>query len=251
VTVSGFSRGRAIHFALCCVDTDVTVEANFTAADAVDLLAWKHAIFDLYAGIRASADPESAWRHWRATRDRMYRDHPQSPIPADTRASFTGCPFLEYDPLWRVTAVVENAASDRRHLRASTGGAFSFTRVGIVRFTLQAVEHELELAWNDGYGGGIFLGFTDETSGTTTYGGGRYLIDTVKGADLGFDPENGTAVLDFNFAFNPSCSYDARWACPLASPANRLAVPVLAGEQHPLRSTSSPRPTGGEETIAG
>ena len=67
----------------------------------------------------------------------------------------------------------------------------------------------------------------------TTYGGGRYLIDTVKGADLGFDREHGTAVLDFNFAFNPSCSYDARWACPLAPAANRLAVPVTAGEQQP------------------
>lgn len=214
------ARGRAIHFALCCVDIDVTGEANFTAADAVDLLAWKHAIFDLYAEIRASADPESAWQHWRATRDRKYRDHPQSPIPADARASFTGCPFLEYDPSWRTTAVVEDAASDRRHLRASTGGAFSFTRVGVAKFTVQDVEHELELAWNDGYGGGIFLGFTDETSGTTTYGG----------------------------AFNPSCSYDGRWACPLAPPSNRLTVPVLVGEQHPLLSTSSPRPMRGEET---
>ena len=97
----------------------------------------------------------------------------------------------------------------------------------------RGVEHELELTWNDGYGGGIFLAFTDETSGTTSYGGGRYLIDTVKGADLGFDRENHTAVLDFNFAFNPSCSYDPRWACPLAPPANRLPIAVTAGEQHP------------------
>jgi uncharacterized protein (DUF1684 family) len=81
-------------------------------------------------------------------------------------------------------------------------------------------------------GGGIFLAFTDETSGEATYGGGRYLIDTVKGADLGFDRAAGTAVLDFNFAFNPSCSYDPRWACPLAPAANRLPIVVTAGEQH-------------------
>ena len=206
-------------------------DSAFTAADAVDLLEWKHAIFDLYAGIRADTDPEAAWRRWRATRDRMYRDHPQSPVPAATRAGFEGCRFYDYDPSWRALALVEDA--DPRHVDVpvSTGASFSFTRIGIARFELQGVEHELELTWNDGYGGGIFLAFTDETSGATTYGGGRYLIDTVKGADLGFDREHGTAVLDFNFAFNPSCSYDARWACPLAPPANRLAVPVTAGEQ--------------------
>ncbi len=127
---------------------------------------------------------------------------------------------------------IDDDEPDQREISASTGGTFSFTRIGTARFEREGVEHELELDWNDGYGGGIFLAFTDLTSGETTYGGGRYLLDTVKGADLGFDPVRGTAVLDFNFAFNPSCSYDARWACPLAPPANRLPVAVTAGEQH-------------------
>ena len=168
-------------------------EATFSAAAAVDLLEWKHSIFELYAGIRAATDPEAAWR---------------------------------------TVAVIEDAKALPVHVPVSTGQTLSFTRIGIARFVLHDVEHALELTWNDGYGGGLFLAFIDETSGTTTYGGGRYLIDTVKGADLGFDRESGTAVLDFNFAFNPSCSYDARWACPLAPSANRLAIPVTAGEQH-------------------
>lgn len=208
-------------------------EGTFTAADAVDLLEWKHTIFELYAGIRAADDPRAAWRHWRATRDRLYRDHPQSPIPAPARAGFGGCRFYDYDPAWRVTADIEDADSDQRDIAASTGGTFSFTRIGIARFALHGSRHELELTWNNGYGGGIFLAFTDETTGTTTYGGGRYLIDTVKGADLGFRRETGTAVLDFNFAFNPSCSYDPRWDCPLAPSANRLPLAVTAGEMHP------------------
>ena len=91
-------------------------------------------------------------------------------------------------------------------------------------------EHELELTWNEGYGGGIFLAFSDETTGRETYGGGRYLIDTVKGANLGFDARD-TVVLDFNFAYNPSCSYDPRWTCPLAPPGNRLPLAVTAGER--------------------
>ena len=207
-------------------------EPIFTAAEAFDLLEWKHSILDLYAGIRAAADPHTAWRHWRSTRDRMYRNHPQSPIPADERFDFAGCLFYDYDPSWRTTAVIENADPTHQDVMVSTGGTFSFTRIGIARFALQGVERELELFWNDGYGGGAFLAFTDQTSGTSTYGGGRYLIDTVKGADLGFDRAARTAVLDFNFAFNPSCSYDPRWACPLAPAANRLAIPVTAGEQH-------------------
>jgi uncharacterized protein (DUF1684 family) len=79
-----------------------------------------------------------------------------------------------------------------------------------------------------GYAGGIFVPFRDPTSGSATYGAGRYLLDTVKGADLG--GTESTLVLDFNFAYNPSCAYDARWAWPLAPPGNRLALAVRVGE---------------------
>jgi uncharacterized protein (DUF1684 family) len=90
--------------------------------------------------------------------------------------------------------------------------------------------HELELFWLEAYAGGLFLPFRDATSGRETYGAGRYLLDTVKGADLG--ASDGRLLLDFNFAYNPSCSYDPRWSCPLAPPPNRLAIPVRMGERH-------------------
>ena len=106
----------------------------------------------------------------------------------------------------------------------------AFVRFGVARFPLGGAQCELELYWLEAYGGGLFVPFADATSGAETYGAGRYLLDTVKGADLG--GEDGRLVLDFNLAYNPSCSYDPRWACPLAPPANRLAVPVRAGEQH-------------------
>jgi uncharacterized protein (DUF1684 family) len=92
-------------------------------------------------------------------------------------------------------------------------------------------DHRLALYWLEAYGGGVFLPFRDETSGTETYGAGRYLLDTVKGADLG--EEGGRLVLDFNLAYNPSCAYDPRWACPLAPPENRLTIPIRAGERVP------------------
>ena len=87
----------------------------------------------------------------------------------------------------------------------------------------------LAVYWLEGYGGGIWLPFTDATSGAETYGGGRYLYDTIKGADLGAGERE--MVLDFNYAYNPSCAYDERWSCPLSPPENRLAFAVPAGER--------------------
>ncbi len=63
-----------------------------------------------------------------------------------------------------------------------------------------------------------------------TYGGGRYLLDTIKGADLGRGAAPDTLVIDFNFAYNPSCAYDPMWACPLAPAGNVLPVAVPVGE---------------------
>jgi uncharacterized protein (DUF1684 family) len=97
-------------------------------------------------------------------------------------------------------------------------------------FELGGERLSLDAHWLTGYGGGVFLPLRDATSGRQSYGGGRYVLDTVKGADLG--EEDGRLVLDFNFAYNPSCSYDPGWVCPLAPPANRLAIAVEAGERY-------------------
>ena len=105
----------------------------------------------------------------------------------------------------------------------------AFTRFAVVRVAHAGAEQPLELYWLDGYGGGLFVPFADATSGRETYGAGRYLLDTVKGADLGVS--HGRLVLDFNFAYQPSCAYDPRWTCPLTPPANRFAVAVCAGER--------------------
>jgi uncharacterized protein (DUF1684 family) len=111
-----------------------------------------------------------------------------------------------------------------------TVGSYGFTRFGVAQFELFGEALELELYWLDGYSGGLFLPFRDGTSGKETYGAGRYLFDTVKGADLGM--EGDRLVLDFNFAYNPSCAYDPRWVCPLAPYPNRLEAPIRAGERY-------------------
>jgi uncharacterized protein (DUF1684 family) len=133
-------------------------------------------------------------------------------------------PYFPYDPGLRFLAEVEAAEPRSLEISGSAGSKIRFTRVGLASFELG----DLELYWLEGYGGGVFLPFGDATNGSETYAAGRYLLDTVKGSDLGMD--GGRLVLDFNFAYNPSCAYDSRWACPLTPPANRLSVPIRGGE---------------------
>lgn len=197
----------------------------------LDLLDWKRRVFALYAEIRSAPDPLAAWERWRATRDRMFREHRQSPIPPEEREELVDLPYFAYEPAFRVLAEVEPAKPERLEVTTSRDGTYAFTRFGTARFELAGEVRALDVLWLEGYGGGIFLSFRDATSGGETYGAGRYLWDTVKGADLGV--EGGRMVLDFNFAYNPSCAYDPRWDCPLAPPANRLSIPVTAGERAP------------------
>ena len=179
--------------------------------------------------MRAAQDREAAWGRWREERDGLFRAHPQSPLTAAARSAFEGLDYFPYDPALRVLAEVEEAEPEQLAIAASGGGGtIQFTRVGTALFELDGAGQTLALYWLDGYGGGAFLPFADATRGTETYGAGRYLLDTVKGADLG--EESGRLVLDFNFAYNPSCAYDPSWVCPLAPPPNRLAVPIRAGE---------------------
>jgi uncharacterized protein (DUF1684 family) len=199
-------------------------------AAPLELLDWKRRVFALYAEVRATADPEPAWELWRRTRDELFRSHPQSPLPTERREVFDGLAYFDYDPAARVLADVEETEPRRYEIGTSGDGAYAFERFGVASFELAGERRSLELYWLEGYGGGIFLPFADATSAKQTYGAGRYLLDTVKGADLGTDDER--LVLDFNFAYNPSCSYDPSWVCPLATPANRLPVPIEAGERY-------------------
>jgi uncharacterized protein (DUF1684 family) len=198
------------------------------ASDIMSLLDWKRRVFALYDDVRSAPSPEEGWWLWRDRRDMLFGEHPQSPLPADGRDAFSGLRYVEYDPRLRVLAEVEPAPPAEVAIGASAGRPVSFERVGRARFALAGKDQTLDLFWLDAYGGGLFVPLADATSGDETYGAGRYLLDTVKGADLG--TSDGRLVLDLNFAYNPSCAYDPRWACPLAPPGNRLPVPVRGGE---------------------
>lgn len=204
------------------------------------LLDWRRRIAELYAGIRCTPDQHAAWKRFNQERARLFRRHLQSPLPPSERDGYSGPHVYDYDPGWRVLASVDTAEPLGFELPTSTGRPMSFTRFALAQFAAGGVDLTLDLYWLEGYGGGLFVPFADLTSGGETYGAGRYALDTIKGADLG--QQDGRLVLDFNFAYQPSCSYDSTWSCPLAPAANRLPVPVRAGER--LGGSASRHPPG-------
>ncbi len=208
-------------------------------ADYLTLADWRRRVAVLYAEVRelAVSDPAAAWQHWRDERERLYREHPQSPVPAPDRPAFRALHF-PYDPALRFEVPVApddaaeaGGAAASFAISTSTGGTMDFGRIGWVTVPFPAGERRLALHWLEGYAGGLYLCFRDATGGAETHGAGRYLLDAAKSADLGGDPGRGTLILDFNFAYQPSCAFDPRWACPLAPPENRLDLPIRAGER--------------------
>jgi uncharacterized protein len=224
-------------------------DAGRGLSETLQLADWRRRIADLYAEVRvlSATDVESALELWRTTRERLFREHPQSPVPADKRPGFwarhyPADPSLRFEVAVAADeAVPESAPSGlaalggglgiAMDLPVSAGGTMSFSRIGHVEVPFTPGTRRLGVYWMAGYAGGIFLPFRDATSGSETYAAGRYLLDSAKSADLGGDAERGTLVIDFNFAFQPSCAFDPKWACPLAPPENRLDLPIRAGER--------------------
>jgi uncharacterized protein len=203
-----------------------------TDADAqslLDLVDWRRRVGDLYR----LEDP-NAVTLFRQGRDQLFRTHPQSPIEPDERGSFKGLLYFEHDPAFRLNARFE--PGEGSELVIDTGGedgAVRYRRAGHLVFRLHGEDCRLTVLSLVQYAGGLFVPFRDATSGKETYGGGRYLFDTAKDTDglvLEITPGSSQVVIDFNYAYNASCAYSPRWACPLAPPENFLRVPVRAGE---------------------
>ncbi|MDG4788372.1 DUF1684 domain-containing protein [Micromonospora sp. WMMD1102] len=190
--------------------------------DELELADWREQVTRLYL-----SDLDLAG--FRAARDALFAGHPQSPIPLAERPRFTGLRYFPAEPSAVVDVPIRPATGT---LSIDTGGPD-----GVVRYRRCGIAETpwgpLTLWWIEAYGGGLFLPFRDGTAGRETYGGGRYLTDTVKGTHgrgLTVLP-GGRLRLDLNYAYNPSCAYDDRWACPLAPEENRISTPIRAGER--------------------
>lgn len=197
----------------------------------VSLLDFRRRVAESYAEIRRRGSSDAkAHRHFRESREELFARHPQSPLDLQQRRTFSRLAYYPYDPRLRYELPLDpDVAPEILEVELSGDGPIALQRTARIHFQLEGRLSSLSLFWIRGYGGGLFLPFRDSTNGQETYGGGRYLIDTIKGADLG--GQVGKIVVDFNYAYNPSCAYNPSWDCPLAPAENWLEVPVRAGEQ--------------------
>ncbi len=167
---------------------------------------------------------------FRLDKDEFFKTMPGSPIPEVERASFEGLPYYPVDETLvfddRVLEPYTGEEPSNFQIPTSDGKLRPAHRAGVLRFELGGAPRQLTAyTFDGGDGESLFVPFLDQTSGTETYGAGRYL-------DL--EPElDGTYSLDFNLAYHPSCVYDAKFSCPLTPAENRLPLRIEAGERLP------------------
>lgn len=195
---------------------------------ALQLTDWRARVASLYAAVRADPDPAAGHRTWREGRASLFAGHPQSPILDNPDLLGTGLGYWPYDPAFRFTVAVLEAAPEDLVVDTGDDNDVTLHRIGRVDLP-DPVGATLDVWTLLQYGGGLFVPLRDGTAGDSSYGGGRYLLDTAKGAWLGGAGDE--IVLDLNFAYHPSCRYDPRWTCPLAPAGNTVAARVTAGER--------------------
>lgn len=202
--------------------------------ELLGLVSYRNTVHDIYATVRErldAGDALGAHQSWREGRDELWRHHPASPVPADVRDEWKGIPYWDYDPAYAFTVPFDGSAplegrDEPEDLIVLPGHRAPWGQV-IPVAVIDIPPGKLFATWLHQYGGGLFIAFRDETNGVETYGGGRYLIDTAKGADLGM--EDGELRIDLNFAFHPSCARSPEWNCPLG--LDPALPPIRAGER--------------------
>ena len=141
---------------------------------------------ELYAEVRATPEPPDAHALWRSRRNRLFTEHPASPLLPEDPLRTTGLPYWPYDPALRWRLPIEDATELTREVPTAGDGIIRLVRIGQLLLP-DPISASLDVWWLAQYGGGVFLPIRDATSGPESYGGGRYLLDTAKGADLGGD----------------------------------------------------------------
>ena len=194
----------------------------------LELADYRRRVSALYDGVRAEPEPVAAHALWRAGRDELFRTHCQSPLPAGDPLRQTGLPYWRYDPSLRFDLKLLPANSTRRLPLPAGGGTTTLIPIGRVELP-EPLAGSIDIWWLDQYAGGLFVPLRDGSAGHTSYGGGRYLLDSAKSADLGGTSDS--LIIDLNFLYHPSCRYDSAWVCPLAPPGNTISAEIRAGER--------------------
>lgn len=165
---------------------------------------------------------------WQQKMNAEFKDASQSPLTKKDLKTFTGLDFFPFDSTYVVKANFKETPNTPFETHKTTKERLTQKRVfGVVTFSLNGKSHQLniyqdkELMEKENTKTYLFLPFKDDTTGDTTYGGGRYI-------DLEI-PKGTTIEIDFNKAYNPYCAYSDRYSCPLVPDVNNLLTRVEAG----------------------
>ncbi len=198
----------------------------------VDLLDYRRRVSAQYLKLRtATGSLDERCADFRLARDELFASHPQSALTKDQKAQFRGLDYFAYDASWRLLLDIDrDVEPEIFEVTLKDDGVMRMRRMGRIHFARDGQSYALSLFWIMGYGGGLFLPFRDLSHLTEgSYEGTRYLIDSIKGADLG--EQDRKLLIDFNYAYNPSCAYNAQWDCPLAPKENWLELSIPVGEK--------------------
>lgn len=163
-------------------------------------------------------------RRHREEKDAYLKQHPRSPIPPEERSAFNGLSYFDPDRAYRFELELhEYETPESLTVETTQEGEQTYTAIGELRFNLHGTERSLTV-YEPADGNEMWVPFRDETSGETTYGAGRYVEIE--------ETDDGTWILDFNYAYSPFCAYSEKYECPLVPRDNWLETPVEAGEQY-------------------
>jgi uncharacterized protein (DUF1684 family) len=161
----------------------------------------------------------------------VFKDASKSPLKNKDLKSFKGLDFFPVDSSYIIIASIEKTPDTPfLGMATNTEEKSYYRKFGILTFTLKEKEMQLTLyesleeSENPVFEDYLFLPFTDETSGSDSYGGGRYM-DVFKSKIN----TNGTLELNFNNTYNPYCAYNDDYSCPLTPRDNHLSMEILAG----------------------
>jgi uncharacterized protein (DUF1684 family) len=171
-------------------------------------------------------EQQKAVEEWRKEKDKYFMYDFDSPIPHESRHEFKGLSYYPYDPKFRVKASMKTTNSGEIiQMLTSKDTNQPYRKYGYLEFTLGGKPYKLaayKRAWVPETDPHLFIPFRDATSGNETYGAGRYM-------DI---EESKEYVIDFNMAYNPFCSYNENYSCPLPPRENWLSLEIKAGEKN-------------------
>ncbi|MBC8281316.1 MAG: DUF1684 domain-containing protein [Chloroflexi bacterium] len=162
---------------------------------------------------------------FRKAKDHYFEGDPNSPLTPEQRKRFRGLQYFEENEDLQFILKVEEFPDNAKNLiqmATSSGDTAPHTRWGQLKFDVDGVPVVL-VVYRSARGDDYFLPFMDSTTGLASYAAGRYLDLPATG--------DGRLVVDFNYAYNPYCAYNAGWNCPMPPSENKLPVVIDAGEK--------------------